>query len=976
MAKDIIICCDGTGNQYGAANSNVVKLYWTLPLAAGGQVAYYHPGVGTMGAKNALTEAGKVWTEIRGLAFGYGLSDNIADAYTFLMNEFHPTDRIFIFGFSRGAYTARALCGMLTMFGLLRSGNEGLIPYALRLFKSGSKDKFEVAKGFKHTFSVTCKPHFLGLWDTVSSVGWILDPIGLKPGSLPYTTKLPDVPIIRHAVSIDERRAFFRQNLVHPAFPAQDIKEVWFAGVHSDVGGSYCELESGLSKIALRWMFCEAHSAGLALDPKKLNDVLGGDPRHVTPNPAAKLHRSLRGFWLIGEIWPKRHTNTVKVPDQPDKYVHGIRFNLGRRRVIPEGVHIHQSVFERIKQVQAYRPTNLPQQYTVEKETACELTPRTTAQPNLPPCPKTGVLQALRRNKVAIAFAGLTVVLACAIVIAAFALHNSLEVPAVERPKEVVWLWQNWTDDQRHIYYHTAQGSELLPYAWFLALEQPRISLRGAPLFRESSYLQGFGFIPDATYENNPDGLPVGFARDDRFVDPYSGQKQVVLGLTCAACHTGELYYQGKAIRIDAGPAMTDLQKFTEALGLAATWTYYDPPRFHRFARRVLGRNHTRADRAALRRELKNYLDTSFAELRATLPLFPTPEGYGRTDALARIGNFVFGTELNNKKNLVVGNAPVNYPPLWDASWMDWVQYNGSIQQPMGRNVGEALGVRSRINLLGYPGVQLQNTIHVDNLHQIETVLGGAKFGEGVSSPKWPEDVLGKIDHTAANKGEALYKDLCIHCHQPSMSSVEGQKPEHWTTPTSGGKRFFKVKMIPLEEIGTDPGQAQNFNKRTADTGPLGKGRVSASDGLKYITQRVIDQAYDELKLTPDQRQEWNGYRDNEVRAPLKYKARPHNGIWATPPYLHNGSVPNLFELLSPVAERTKVFYLGSKEYDPVKLGLNTSFIKGESKLDVNMRGNSNAGHEFNDGPLGNGVIGRKLTVEERMQIIEYLKTL
>ena len=95
----------------------------------------------------------------------------------------------------------------------------------------------------------------------------------------------------------------------------------------------------------------------------------------------------------------------------------------------------------------------------------------------------------------------------------------------------------------------------------------------------------------------------------------------------------------------------------------------------------------------------------------------------------------------------------MNFPPIWDASWMDWVQYNGSIQQPMGRNVGEALGVRSRINLLGYPGKQFQNTIHVDNLHEIEKLIGGDALGKGVRSPQWPEDILGKIDREKAARG-------------------------------------------------------------------------------------------------------------------------------------------------------------------------------------------------------------------------------
>ena len=804
MPKNIAVCCDGTGNEYGAANSNVVKLYWALS-AQDKQIAYYHPGVGTMGSRNALSAIGKWWTQVRGLAFGYGFSDNIADVYSFLMEQFNPGDQIFIFGFSRGAYTARALCGLLHMFGLLTPGNEALIPYALRLYKSNDPCKFEIAAGFRTTFSIPCTPYFVGLWDTVSSVGWILDPINTKGGHLPYTATLPGIPVLRHAVSIDERRAFFRQNLIHePAAADQNVKQVWFAGVHSDVGGSYAEAESGLSKIALRWMVCEAQSAGLQLNPQRLIDLLGGVVPYVSPNPTGKLHKSLHGFWWLGEFWPKLFSHPVPVLGQvAPEWKRGIRLNLAQPRFIPAGANIHQSVLDRMRDVADYKPKNLPQQYVTEPENACELTPRPVIeQPPSAPA-KTPWLQ---RPTIAGALALLVVLALCAAVIAIFTIHNSLEVPRIERPNDVAWLSQNWTEDQRRDYYHMAQGSNLLPYAWFLALEQPRFTITGAPPFREDSYMQGFGFIPDPAYQQNPDGLPVGFARDDRFVDPYTGQKSVVLGITCSACHTGELFYNQKAIRIDAGPSLIDLQKFTEALGLAITWTYYDPLRFHRFADRVLGPDHPHADQVLLRKALKYYLDTSFTEFKATQHLFPTPEGYGRTDALARIGNFVFGTELNNNRNLVVGDGPVNFPPVWDASWMDWVQYNGSIQQPMGRNVGEALGVRSRINLLGYPGAQFQNTIHVDNLHQIELLLGGAQLGAGVWSPKWPEDILGKIDADKAAKGEKLYDELCLHCHQPPMLSEEGRKPEHWTTPAnSEGKEFFKVTMIPLAEIGTDP---------------------------------------------------------------------------------------------------------------------------------------------------------------------------
>jgi uncharacterized protein (DUF2235 family)/mono/diheme cytochrome c family protein len=983
-SRNIVICCDGTGNEYGRANSNVVKLYWTLadPVK---YAAYYHPGLGTMGARSALSALSKWWSKIKGLAFGYGLSDNIADVYSFLMANFKPGDRIFFFGFSRGAYTARAVCGLLQMFGLLTPGNEALIPYAIRLFKSNDPRKFEIAAGFRRTFSVPCAPHFLGLWDTVSSVGWFFSPIFTRGGNLPFTATLHEIRVVRHAVSVDERRAFFRQNLFHePAPPQQDLQQVWFPGTHSDVGGSDPENESGLSKVALRWILCEAQTAGLSFDPPRVTAMLGGSLPFVAPDPAAQLHNSLHGIWWLAEFWPKLSSRLVSPPGQiPEQWKQRPRINLGRSRFIPPDAQFHQSVFDRLQNPAInYHPKNLPQPPVRQPADPCELLPRPVHGQPIKPPPKpplhrrpafvtTFVFLALFLLIVATAFIAIPNSYGHAV----YMIRNTLVPLKVERPKEVAWPSQNWTDEQRRLFYHMPQGNELIPYAWFLALEQPGIGKD--PLFRNDSYLEGFGFIPDGRSDQNPDALPVGFTRDPDFVDPSTGKKRAALGLTCAACHTGELFYRGKAIRIDAGPSMLDLQKFNYSLTGAVFLTYYNPWRFRRFAHGVLGPNPPRADVVLLRKALKYFLDTGSTEFNANFLLFPTPEGYGRTDALARIGNFVFGTELNNDKSYVKGDGPVNFPPIWDSSWMDWVQYNGSIQQPMGRNVGEALGVRSRINLLGYPGKQFQNTIQVRNLHEIEKLIGGDALGKGVQSPPWPEDILGKIDHEKAAKGMALYNNLCVHCHQLPMLSKEAAEKDRWTAGTDDpDHRFLEVTMVPLSEIGTDPNEAQNFAVRKADSGPVGLGTVSAKEGLAFISQKVIEQAYADLKLSPQEQDEWNGHRNNVLRAPLAYKARPHDGIWATPPYLHNGSVPNIYALLSPVSERPKVFYLGSKQYDPKYLGLNTDRLKGATEFNTQLPGNSNAGHEFNDGPLGNGRIGRKLSEEERMEIIEYLKML
>jgi len=355
MSKRIIVCCDGTGNEFGERKSNVVKLYKML-VQDSRQIAYYHPGVGTMGAHAALTEIGKLWTRVIGLAFGYGISDNVADAYQFLMRTFEPGDDVYLFGFSRGAYTARALCGMLHAVGLLTRGNEAQIPYAIRMLKQKPID-FAVAADFKKTFSRECKPHFVGLWDTVSSVGWVYNAV-----HFPFTTATSnaDFRLVRHAVSIDERRAFFRQNLFGKARePQQDILEVWFAGVHSDVGGSYPEPESQLSQIALRWMVSEAEAAGLIVDSTRRGEILGDKLPYVTPDPTTKnQHESLTRAWWIAEVWPK----IVHVETEPGVWKQRLRINLGRRRYIPASVVVHESVEKRLKAGVGYSPKNLPEQ--------------------------------------------------------------------------------------------------------------------------------------------------------------------------------------------------------------------------------------------------------------------------------------------------------------------------------------------------------------------------------------------------------------------------------------------------------------------------------------------------------------------------------------------------------------------------------------------------------------------------------------
>lgn len=365
MGKNIVVCCDGTGNEFGDQNSNVVRLYSVLKLDDGQQIAYYHPGVGTMGAPSALLKITKWWTKLLGMLFGYGLTAAIEDAYMYLMNVYEEGDTLFVFGFSRGSYTARALCSMLRMYGLLRTGDDALVRYVSRMIRHGGDDKFKLAAQFAQTFSRPCHPHFVGVWDTVSSVGWIYDPV-----RLPYTAQNPHIRIARHAMSIDERRCFYRPNLWHPLPPAagQDLKQVWFAGVHSDVGGSYPEPTGQLSKITLQWMLREACAAGLRVDPQKVECVLGRSPASrgcesfVPPDPAAEAHDQLKGWWRLLEIVPKRYSVEVAQPDGTTKWVQKWKIPLGEQRQIqgPPMPLIHQSVEDRMARRADYRPKNLP----------------------------------------------------------------------------------------------------------------------------------------------------------------------------------------------------------------------------------------------------------------------------------------------------------------------------------------------------------------------------------------------------------------------------------------------------------------------------------------------------------------------------------------------------------------------------------------------------------------------------------------
>ncbi len=511
---------------------------------------------------------------------------------------------------------------------------------------------------------------------------------------------------------------------------------------------------------------------------------------------------------------------------------------------------------------------------------------------------------------------------------------------------------------------------------------------------RLPEYLARFGFLVDPQQKasaNNPGNLPVGFARHE---NPGNASEHY-LDITCAACHTGELRIKGQAVRIDGGSAQHVLPSsvptlrggsFGQALVASLASTYYNPWKFERFARQVLGDDYE-ARREQLRSEFKTSLNTfvKVAWNDTHRGLYPTEEGPGRTDAFGRIANATFGDAIS-PANYRVADAPVDYPQLWDMWTFDWVQWNGSAQQPMARNIGEALGVGATLNFFDGNGQPLQgaerypSSVRVRDLHAIEETL------QQLKPPTWPEDLFGAIDKPLAAKGRALFAENCVGCHVPRQS----QEGERWVQ---------HLHMLPVDVIGTDPNAANNVASHRFDLSalqwdvkelekmdvrlhpepkaPLDLSQLSVAKGLAYVTAFVENRAYSDAQITPEEKPRMDGFGlPIGVREKVAYKARPLAGVWATAPFLHNGSVPSIYQLLSPQDERATTFYKGTLEYDPRHLGYRTEPFTNGFLFDTRISGNHNSGHEFRAGARGNGVIGRLLQPEERWALLEYLKVL
>ncbi len=279
--RQLIVCCDGTNNNLTGRryDTNVTQLCELLDPDAQNQLLYYDPGVGNAGTlpdASAWDKLKAAFSRLSGLAFGSGIFENIEQAYLFLMRNWRPGDQVFLYGFSRGAFTARSVGGLVTQFGILRPEMEAMVPTLLHFYflnrtrqkRSFDLIKTQISQMFAGDAARQAKVHFVGVWDTVASVGAPM--IGKKITASP-TIVNKRFSHVRQALALDEYRTTFepRPYVIEAGYPydahQQSIRQAWFAGSHCDVGGGYDNGDAGLSQQALLWMLTESVALPCAL---------------------------------------------------------------------------------------------------------------------------------------------------------------------------------------------------------------------------------------------------------------------------------------------------------------------------------------------------------------------------------------------------------------------------------------------------------------------------------------------------------------------------------------------------------------------------------------------------------------------------------------------------------------------------------------------------------------------------------------
>lgn len=568
----------------------------------------------------------------------------------------------------------------------------------------------------------------------------------------------------------------------------------------------------------------------------------------------------------------------------------------------------------------------------------------------------------------------------------------------------VEYAEQGWTAEDRRAFYGTSQGSHLMPYAWFKALRRADVDEPFA-----ANELCRYGYLHNELADNNY-GLPIGFVVDNRVTPPQ-------VGLTCAACHTGQVEFQRDGVshvmRIDGAPAKADIQQLVTDLIAASRATLADEGRFDAFAKAVLGANDTAANAAKLKTDFGDWFKGFSEFMRKSLPT--PPWGPGRLDGFGMIFNRVVGLDLKKDRNITSADAPVRYPFLWNAPWQDHTEWNGGSPNGLSvlglaRNIGEVLGVFGEFAPTKHPGHGVdysRNSVDFAGLEKLENLIVKLK------PPKWPF----KIDRQLADEGKPLYDAQCGRgCHEKSPSPYFGilgvwrtprlavetdpkmatkaarDAPDSgifagtFMPPPSFPKKFPKfpptaaksadilvasvIGIITHAQSSPAPATAMLESSALEKSGVWTTTSFAGTQAPKTLTSLNLGPLRESGKTLLADKKLVSLLYEQPPPAPAAYEARVLCGIWAAAPYLHNGSVPNLRELLTAPDKRVPSFMVGSRRYDPQNVGYaidQSPFKDGTFETGPqNADGNGNGGHNY----------GTTLSDHQKAAIIEYMKTL
>ncbi len=546
-----------------------------------------------------------------------------------------------------------------------------------------------------------------------------------------------------------------------------------------------------------------------------------------------------------------------------------------------------------------------------------------------------------------------------------------------------------WPDPaQRQQFYNQDQGSQLIPLAWLRALKTPA----GQPFLGDS--LARYGYLANP---QSPNQLPVGFTVNGPTAAPFAG-------MTCAACHTREIDAGGQTLRIDGGPALVDFQAFLTDLVASVGTVNSNAQAFAPFAAQVLGANATSAQQAALKTAVGIWYARESAMVAGAIP-HADMWGLGRLDAVSMIFNRLTGLDVGPAPTYVIAaniqpaDAPTRYPFVWNAPIQDHIQWPGFAQNGdnllgLARNLGEVYGVfgtfHPKYKMFPYVLTRMDalanNSANFDGLSRAEGLIAS------ITPPKWPFPVNAAL----VSQGQAVFNRApeaggCVACHGEFPGEMRLLNNHTWKTPIQDVGTDSREYAILARTLPGGPGAiagsrrpfGSGLNAQSTQFDMLGASVIASiiqralqfpdnADTKAFMAGRPVDK----LEMAGDLKLSFTTKQDaapdptcNKQTAPYCYESRVLHGVWAVAPYLHNGSVPTLADLLKPAAQRPASFAVG-RSYDIVKVGLAAqqpgAYTRVTTDCTVRNSGNSRCGHEF----------GTQLSDADKTALLEYLKTL